>query len=234
MSRSAPRAAATAPTRPRAVSERADGDVAFAQAHSGRPVVLGVYLTPTHNGSQASLTTKAGFSFVGDPPTSLVTALQRRAGADPRARRRRGGLGFLNWLPDNDRVVRRVPLLLDSQWPDPAEPRDRDAAGRPGRVGLYREVDDRLRQHCRQERRDRLDQGRRRGRAGAGGRPIARLVRQSDPRRSIPAWKVLQPDADLSDLAGKLVFIGASASCSPTSWRRRSIRRRPGSRRMRN
>ena len=34
----------------------------------------------------------------------------------------------------------------------------------------------------------------------------------SDPRRSIPAWKVLQPDADLSDLAGKLVFIGASAS----------------------
>ena len=33
-----------------------------------------------------------------------------------------------------------------------------------------------------------------------------------DPRRSIPAWKVLQPDADLSDLTGKLVFIGASAS----------------------
>ena len=35
---------------------------------------------------------------------------------------------------------------------------------------------------------------------------------KSDPRRSIPAWKVLQPDADLSDLAGKIVFVGASAS----------------------
>ncbi len=35
---------------------------------------------------------------------------------------------------------------------------------------------------------------------------------KSDPRRSIPAWKVLQPDADLSDLAGKLVLLGASAS----------------------
>ena len=35
---------------------------------------------------------------------------------------------------------------------------------------------------------------------------------KSDPRRSIPAWKVLQPDADLSDLAGKLVLVGASAS----------------------
>ena len=35
---------------------------------------------------------------------------------------------------------------------------------------------------------------------------------KSDPRRSIPAWKVLQPDADLSDLAGKIVLVGASAS----------------------
>ena len=35
---------------------------------------------------------------------------------------------------------------------------------------------------------------------------------KSDPRRSIPAWKVLQPDADLSDLAGKIVFVGASAT----------------------
>ena len=35
---------------------------------------------------------------------------------------------------------------------------------------------------------------------------------KSDPRRSIPAWKVLQPDPDLSDLAGKIVFVGASAS----------------------
>jgi adenylate cyclase len=35
---------------------------------------------------------------------------------------------------------------------------------------------------------------------------------KSDPRRSIPAWKVLQPDPDLSSLAGKLVFVGSSAS----------------------
>ena len=50
--------------------ERADGDLAFAHAITDRPVVLGLFLTPTHNGSQASLTTKGGFSFIGDPPTS--------------------------------------------------------------------------------------------------------------------------------------------------------------------
>ena len=35
---------------------------------------------------------------------------------------------------------------------------------------------------------------------------------RSDPRRSIPAWKVLDPGADLSDLKGTIVFFGASAA----------------------
>ena len=47
------------------------------------------------------------------PAQSVPRQVQRRARADPRAVGKRDGLGFLNWLPDNDRVVRRVPLLLD-------------------------------------------------------------------------------------------------------------------------
>ena len=52
-----------------------------------------------------------------------------------------------------------------------------------------------------------------------------------DPRRSIPAWKVLTPGADLSDLKGTIVFVGASAATlsdivatplSPGDARRRS------------
>ncbi len=35
---------------------------------------------------------------------------------------------------------------------------------------------------------------------------------RQDPRRSIPAWKALTPGADLSDLRGSIVFIGASAA----------------------
>jgi adenylate cyclase len=34
----------------------------------------------------------------------------------------------------------------------------------------------------------------------------------ADPRRSIPAWKVFEQGADLSDLEGKIVVVGASAS----------------------
>ena len=90
------------------------GDPAFAQALQGQLVVLGEFLTPTHNGSQASLTTKAGFSFVGDPPTEFVTHFNGVLGPIPELANAALGMGFLNWLPDNDRVVRRVPLLLDS------------------------------------------------------------------------------------------------------------------------
>ena len=34
----------------------------------------------------------------------------------------------------------------------------------------------------------------------------------TDPSLSTPAWKLFQPGADLADLAGKIVVVGASAS----------------------
>ncbi len=87
--------------------------MAFAHAIADRPVVLGVYLTPSHNGAQASLMTKAGFSFVGDAPMPFLDQLKGALVPIPALADAASGLGFLNWLPDDDRVVRRVPLLLD-------------------------------------------------------------------------------------------------------------------------
>ena len=74
--------------------ERADGDVGFAHAVMDRPVVLGVFLTPTHNGAQASLTTKAGFSFVGDAPTPFLNELQGALVPIPALADAASGLGF--------------------------------------------------------------------------------------------------------------------------------------------
>ena len=78
--------------------ERVDGDLAFGQAVQGRPVVLGVYLTPTHNGAQASLTAKAGFSFIGDPPSDFVCNFNGILVPIPELADNVTGLGFLNWL----------------------------------------------------------------------------------------------------------------------------------------
>ena len=192
--------------------ERADGDVAFAHAVADRPGVLGVFLTPTHNGSQASVTTKAGFSFVGDPPNPFLDKFNGALVPIPALAEPAAGLGFLNWLPDNDRVVRRVPLLLDVNGqiqPSLALETLRVAEGASGFVvksaGQFGQTSNTS--------------------VGVEAIKVGDLVihtqadanlrvwfADSDPRRSIPAWKILQPDADLSDLAGKLVFVGASAS----------------------
>ncbi len=190
----------------------ASGDAALAQAIQGRPVVLGVYLTPTHNGSRASLTAKAGFSFVGDQPGSLVVGFNGVLAPIPALADAASGLGFLNWLPDSDRVVRRVPLLLAVNGqlePSLAIEALRLAQGATGYVVKSTNAFG----------------------GTAGPSAVIEAVKdgdivipvqadgqlrvwfaKSDPRRTIPAWKVLQPGADLSDLAGKIVIVGASAS----------------------
>lgn len=192
--------------------DRASGDAAFADAIADRPVVLGIFLSPSHNGSQASLTPKTGMSFVGDMPTSLLTTFIGVLVPIPKLADAASGLGFVNWLPDNDRVVRRVPLLLnvhDQIQPSLAMETLRVAQGASGYVV-----------------KSTTDFG-----STAGKSTVVSAIKvgdvvvpvqadgelrvwfaASDPRRSIPAWKVLQQDADLSDLAGKLVFIGPSAS----------------------
>jgi serine phosphatase RsbU (regulator of sigma subunit)/CHASE2 domain-containing sensor protein len=192
--------------------ERADADVAFADAISGRPVVLGVFLTATHNGAQGSLMTKAGFSYVGGVPAPFLNRLYGAIVPIPELADAASGLGFFSWLPDNDRVVRRVPLLLDLNGqiePSLALETLRVAQGASGYIvkstGAFGQTSGKS--------------------VGVEAIKVGDLViptqadgslrvwfAKSDPRRSVPAWKVLQPDPDLADLAGKIVFVGASAS----------------------
>ena len=122
------------------------------------------------------------------------------------------GLGFVNWLPDDDRVIRRVPLMLNLNGqiePSLAVETLRVAQGARSYVVKSATVF-----------------GNTAGKsAGVEAIKVGNVVvpvqadgelrvwfAKSDPRRSIPAWKVLQPNPDLSDLAGKIVFVGTSAS----------------------
>ena len=192
--------------------ERADGDITFAHAIADRPVALGFFLTPTHNGAQASLMTKAGFSFIGDVPTAFISHLSGALVPVPVLAEAASGLGFLNWLPDDDRVVRRVPLVLDINGqiqPSLAMETLRLAQGATGYLVKSTTAFG-------------STAGKSAGIEAIKDGDVVVPVQtdgtlrvwfaKSDPRRSIPAWKVLQPDADLSDLAGKLVLVGASAS----------------------
>ena len=193
--------------------ERADGDITFANAIAGSPVVLGDVLTPTHNGAQASLTTKAGFSFVGEAPTPFISHFNGALVPIPVLADAASGLGFLNWLPDNDRVIRRVPLVLDLNGQIQASLAMETLRVAQGATSYL------------------LKSTTAYGSTSGKSAGLLEAIKvgdvvvpvqadgelrvwfaKSDPRRSIPAWKILQPDPDLSNLAGKLVFIGSSAS----------------------
>jgi adenylate cyclase len=193
--------------------ERVDGDVAFAHAIVGKPIVLGAFLTPTQKGAQSSLKTKAAFSFVGDETaSSFLAPLNGALVPIPALADAASGLGFLNWLPDNDRVVRRVPLMLslnDQIQPSLTMETLRVAQGAPGYV--VKSTTAYGNTAGKSERLEAIKDGDVVVPVQADGQ-LRVWFAKSDPRRSIPAWKVLRPDADLFDLAGKIVFVGSSAS----------------------
>src|SRR4051794_36753187 len=89
----------------------AEDDARLAQAIEGRTVVLGQFFT--NDGNAPRLVEKAGFAFAGDDPSRFAYGFRGAMAPLPLFAKAAAGIGFLNWLPDNDRVVRRVPLVLD-------------------------------------------------------------------------------------------------------------------------
>jgi adenylate cyclase len=92
----------------RALAGAQSHDAIFAQSIARAPVVLGAMLGDAGAGEAPQ---KAGFAFVGDPPTAflerypaIVTPLAALAAPAK-------GVGATNWAPDHDQIVRRVALL---------------------------------------------------------------------------------------------------------------------------
>ena len=123
------------------------------------------------------------------------------------------GVGFLNWRPDADRVVRRVPLILNvngalqpslamealriAQGASTYIVKSSNASGETAFGQVYGVLA--------------IRNGDLTIPTDASG-DIRVYFARADPRRSIPAWKALEPGADLSDLRGTIVFFGASAA----------------------
>jgi adenylate cyclase len=191
--------------------ERADGDIAFAHAISGLPVVLGTFFTTTPSAANTRLVPKGSFSFVGESPNAILTHLNGALAPIPALTDTAAGLGFLNWLPDNDRVVRTVPLLLDINGqiqPSLAMETLRVAQGASGFV--VKSTDAYGASSGKSTTVDAIKVGDVVVPTQGGG-DLRVWFARADPRRALPAWKALEVGADLSDLAGKLVFVGPSA-----------------------
>jgi adenylate cyclase len=85
-------------------------DAAFAAALAKARSVLGLSLL-AQAGAASAVAPKAGFASAGDEAAPFLPAFQGIAAPLPALAEAAAGLGAINWLPDRDQVVRRIPLV---------------------------------------------------------------------------------------------------------------------------
>jgi adenylate cyclase len=185
-------------------------DAVFAKALAAAPTVLATALT--NRPSAMPLPQKAGFAVAGDDPRPFIAnlpgATSNLAVLDDAAT----GIGSINWVPDRDQVIRRIPLLYrrgDDYVPALSIEALRVAEGASTYVlkasnssgetafgeatGLnHIKVSD-------AEIPTDADGG------------IWLQFRPSNPGAYIPAWKVLSGVNDPKDVAGRIMLVGTSA-----------------------
>ncbi|MDI4666425.1 adenylate/guanylate cyclase domain-containing protein [Xanthobacter autotrophicus] len=93
-----------------ALAGRQSNDEILARALGESPSVLGAVLTGARTG--AAYPAKWGIAAAGDDPLAFVPRFAGAVAPLPGLAAAAKGIGALNWLPDRDQVVRRVPLLL--------------------------------------------------------------------------------------------------------------------------
>ncbi len=85
-------------------------DAQFAAAIVAAPVVLGV--AGSESGAHEIARYPGAISFAGDDPAGFVHAFARGVGNIPVLTKSAHGIGAVNWLPESDQVVRRIPLVV--------------------------------------------------------------------------------------------------------------------------
>ncbi|MGE0830284.1 MAG: CHASE2 domain-containing protein, partial [Hyphomonadaceae bacterium] len=175
------------------------------------PVVLAATLSDS--GPPQTFPAKAGIVLLGDPPQRFLARYGTVAENLPALTQAASGVGAINWIPDRDQVVRRVPLFFrqrDNIAPALAMEalrvaerqstymiRSSNASGQSAigrasgvnlvRVGRYAIPTD-------------ADSG------------LWIRFRRSDPGAYIPAWRVLEGRLGPQDVHGAIVLVGTSAA----------------------
>lgn len=91
----------------------------FAEAIAKVPTALAFALT--NGDTKADVPVKTGFATAGDDPRAFVRHFPSAILPLPELRAAAAGLGSINWAPDRDLIVRKVPLVLALGSGDAAE-----------------------------------------------------------------------------------------------------------------
>jgi adenylate cyclase len=192
------------------VEKLPSNDQVLAEAIGQGAVVLGFIATP-QGGSIPQL--KAGFAHGGDDPRLFAPTYPGAAASLPELQDKASGAGSLNWLPEYDQIIRRVPMVVqvgDTLYPSFAADMLRLAQGASTYIvkssGASSET----------------SFGEKTGivkiRIGdyevpteADGQMWIRFTHQAK-ERYLPAWRVLNGEIGKEDIEGRLAIIGTSAA----------------------
>jgi adenylate cyclase len=192
------------------VEKLPSNDQVLAEAIGQGPVVLG-FIATSQGGSIPQ--SKAGFAHGGDDPRLFAPTYPSAAASLPELQDKASGAGVLNWLPEYDQIIRRVPLVVqvgDKLYPSLAADMLRLAQGASTYIvkssGASSET----------------SFGEKTGiveiRIGdyevpteADGQMWIRFTHEAK-ERYLPAWRVLNGDISKEDIEGRLAIIGTSAA----------------------
>ena len=175
------------------------------------PVVLGAVLV-NERIEPPDTPDKFGFASIGDDAHEYMVDFAGAVRPLPGLALAAKGIGSLNWLPDRDQVVRRVPLFLTTGskiYPSLAFEALRIAQD----VSTYRVRSSRASGgwDIGEEGIKTVENGSYRIETGVRG-DVRVHFSPHDPRRFIPAWKVLSDSVEPNEIKGRIIFVGASAA----------------------
>ena len=192
------------------VEKLPSNDSVFAEAIGQGPVVLGFIAAPQGTSIPE---TKAGFANGGDDPRLYAPHYPGAAASLPELQDKASGTGSLNWLPEHDQIIRRMPMVIqvgDKLYPSFAADMLRQAQGASTYIvkssGASSETS--FGEHT----------GIVKVRIGdyevpteASGQMWIRFTRQAK-ERYLPAWRVLNGEIGKEDIEGRLLIVGTSAA----------------------
>ncbi|MEF7617508.1 adenylate/guanylate cyclase domain-containing protein [Aquincola sp. MAHUQ-54] len=180
-----------------------DHDDALAEVLSRGRVALGFALTDAAGADAGGCGSPARFVVVGGPPEPAMHPFTGCVPSMPVLRQAAAGHGGLSFVPDDDGVVRRLPLLFNLEGrPAPSLAAEAlrialDARNYTVRSAAGGGVID-------------VGVGRLRLPTAADGSVWVHYTRHR-PERYVPAWKVLAGLVPADDLRGRIVLVGTSA-----------------------
>ncbi len=185
------------------------------QALSHVPSVLALVLTQDKN--LVDIPVKTGFATTGDDPASFLAHFTSAVLPLPKLIEPAAGLGAINWVPDRDLIVRKVPLLFT-------------IASREG-AGLVPSLDAEVLRAAQHADTLIVKSSNASGTTGYGaatgvvavkigsleiGTEAEASVRVhyagSEPRRHLSAARVLAGEITDDEIAGRIMLVGATAS----------------------